>query len=127
MAAFDQDGDNWDYFPGPDCDPNNDVVHPRARDKPGNKVDENCDGRDARFPRVNSEVAPLYLAVGGRTVGFAQFGILPARKGDRVRGSAVGADVRTRPGPTRSADPVPRRWWARSSGHASSSRGRTSR
>ena len=85
LKAFDADGDDWDDDPGPDCDPGNPRIHPRARDKPGNRVDENCDGRDAKFPRVNSEVAPLYLAVGGRTVGFAQFGILPARRGDRVR------------------------------------------
>ena len=80
-----QDGDDWDDDPGPDCDPTNERIHPEARDKPRTKADENCDGRNARFPRVTSEVSPLYLAVRGRTVGFAQFEVLPARKGDRVR------------------------------------------
>jgi len=90
LAAFDQDGDGWDDKPGPDCDPTKRRVHPRARDKPGNGIDENCDGHDARFPRVRSEVAPLYLALRGRTVGFAQFKVLPVRKGDSVRVDCVG-------------------------------------
>ena len=85
LAAFDKDGDNWDDKPGPDCDPDKKAVHPHAHDKPGNGIDENCDGHDARFPRVLSEVAPLYLAVHGRTVGFARFKVLPVRKGDLVR------------------------------------------
>ena len=90
LAAFDQDGDNWDDAPGPDCDPRHKWVHPRARDKPGNGIDENCDGHDAKFPRVTSEVSPLYLALRGRIVGFAQFKVLPARKGDRVRIECIG-------------------------------------
>ena len=85
LAAFDADGDNWDDKPGPDCDPTNERIHPEARDNPRTKADENCDGRNARFPRVTSEVSPLYLAVRGRTVGFAQFKVLPVRRGDRVR------------------------------------------
>ena len=84
LAAFDQDGDNWDDDPGPDCDPTNRRIHPGARDKPGNKADENCDGRHARFPRVTSEVSPLYLAIAAAR-SDSRVQVLPARKGDRVR------------------------------------------
>ncbi len=85
LKAFDADGDNWDDAPGPDCDPGNRRIHPEARDRPETRADENCDGRNARFPRVTSQVSPLYLDIRGRTVGFAQFKVLPARRGDRVR------------------------------------------
>jgi hypothetical protein len=85
-GVLDRDGDNYNDAPlGDDCDPYNAAVHPGARDRPGNGIDEDCNGRDARFPRVNSEVAPTYLAIRGRTVGFAKFGILPARKGMTIR------------------------------------------
>lgn len=48
----DRDGDGYSaVFAGGDCDDSDKSVHPAARDVPGNGIDENCAGGDAR-PRV---------------------------------------------------------------------------
>ena len=44
---LDDDGHGF-LFGGADCGPNDPDVHPEAVDAPGNGVDENCSGRDAR-------------------------------------------------------------------------------
>jgi arylsulfatase A-like enzyme len=51
-AIGDGDGDGFSaWFNGGDCDDEDPGVHPGARDLPGNGVDENCIGGDAR-PRT---------------------------------------------------------------------------
>lgn len=52
----DIDGDGYQKPPGPDCDDSNAAIHPGARDVPGNRVDEDCAGGDAPFPRLLSTV-----------------------------------------------------------------------
>jgi arylsulfatase A-like enzyme len=55
-ALSDRDGDGFSpWFLGGDCDDRRRDVHPGARDVPGNGIDENCAGGDAK-PRL--EVAP---------------------------------------------------------------------
>jgi len=55
-TAADGDGDGFaGSFAGGDCDDRRADVHPAARDVPGNGVDENCAGGDAR-PRVEREL-----------------------------------------------------------------------
>jgi hypothetical protein len=58
---LDRDGDGYDRDePGArvpfDCDDGKAGIHPGATDKPRNAVDENCDGRDADYPSITSEV-----------------------------------------------------------------------
>ena len=50
-----------------DCDDRNASRRPGLPDKPGNRVDENCDGADTPFARVVTPVQSVFSTSGGRT------------------------------------------------------------
>ncbi len=50
----DADGDGYigAAFGGPDCDDANPAIHQGARDTPHDGTDQDCDGKDAPYPRL---------------------------------------------------------------------------
>ncbi len=70
----DEDGDGYAATSsgGPDCNDDNQGIHPGIRDVPRNGVDEDCDGHDSAYPRLENEVAAVsaWSPRLGRTVGF---------------------------------------------------------
>ena len=56
--AFDFDRDGYArYLGGGDCDDGDPAIHPGARDIPGDGVDQNCAGGDARLSRRTEDTA----------------------------------------------------------------------
>jgi len=64
-AAADGDGDG--VAPPLDCDDKNAAIHPGAVDKPGDKIDQDCNGKDAAFPVLGARANFSWGFSGSRT------------------------------------------------------------
>jgi len=82
-GVIDADGDG--VVAGQDCDDGNPAIRPGARDIPGNKIDENCDGRDARLPLLKRRIRAITATYPSGYMTFTSMSVTPARKGDRIR------------------------------------------
>ena len=65
-SGVDNDGDG--ISPPADCNDANPAIRPGARDIPGNKIDENCDGRDAPFPLIAATISSFFRTFTSHTV-----------------------------------------------------------
>ena len=43
-----------------DCNDNDPAIRPGAKDKPGDKIDQDCNGRDARYPAARAAASSLH-------------------------------------------------------------------
>src|SRR3954468_5702755 len=77
------DADRDGSAAGADCNDANAAIHPGANDVPHNKVDEDCNGKDAAFPMLSS--TPSTTVTFGR--GFTRFTKL------NVAGAPAGATI----------------------------------
>lgn len=78
MPDIDNDG-----VPAPaDCDDRNPARRPGLPDRPGNKVDEDCSGRDAAFFRIVTGVQSLFRA--GSTTQIARLNLVDVPAGATV-------------------------------------------
>ena len=84
--AVNLDGDGDGVLRPADCNDNDRTIHPGARDKPGDKIDQNCDKRDARF-RLLARTIEAFSATypSSAYTKFTSMTVKPVRKGDRIR------------------------------------------
>ncbi len=96
VPAVDRDRDGFSATQ--DCDDTAAGVNPRAAERPGNRIDENCDGLAAPFPRITAGVATAGASSATRTR-FTRLLIteIPARGKVEVRCTASKAAKRACP------------------------------
>ena len=68
-----------------DCDDANPAIRPGAVDVPGDGIDQDCSGRDARFPLLNRAIAGSWATYAGPYTKFTELTVKPARTGDKVK------------------------------------------
>jgi len=78
------DCDDDGYLARVDCDEADPAINPGALDAPGNRFDEDCDGRDADYPRLEAAILYVYGFDDSRTR-FSSLSVRPVRTDTTVR------------------------------------------
>jgi hypothetical protein len=69
-----------------DCNDNDPKIRPGAKDVPGDKIDQDCNGRDASFPLLRRTIEAFSATYPlGRYTTFTSMTVKPVRPGDRLR------------------------------------------
>jgi Tol biopolymer transport system component len=69
-----------------DCNDANPSIRPGAPDKPGDKIDQDCNGRDARYRLLGRSIEAFTATYPlGRYTTFTTLTVKPVRRGDRLR------------------------------------------
>jgi VCBS repeat protein/putative metal-binding protein len=81
--ATDADGDG--VSPPLDCNDNDAGIRPGVRDRPGDGIDQDCNGRDAPFPLLGRRIEGLWATYPRGYTVFTAMNVRPVRRGDLVR------------------------------------------
>ena len=87
VSLGDRDGDG--VLSDRDCDDGNAGVRPGIRDVPGNGIDENCDGADAKFGTLATTVRLDWILT-RRGVRITSLGVRGVKVGDTIKLSCTG-------------------------------------
>jgi hypothetical protein len=94
VPPVDRDGDAT--FADRDCNDEDPRVKPGAHDVPGNKVDENCDGKDAAYGVLATTVRIGYTQNRNR-LAISALAVRGVRVGDRIKVRCTGAGCTRKP------------------------------
>ena len=73
-----------------DCNDGNPAIRPGIEDKPGDKIDQDCSGKDAAYPRLQRRIRFAYRTSPEGWTQFTTLKVTPVKKGDRIRLSCKG-------------------------------------
>ena len=73
-----------------DCNDADPAIRPGVKDKPGDKIDQDCSGKDARYPRLQRRIRFAYRTSPEGWTQFTTLKVTPVKKGDRIRLSCKG-------------------------------------
>ena len=68
-----------------DCNDANPAIRPGVPDKPGDGIDQDCSGRDARFSVIARSIAAFSLTYPSGYTRFTSMDVKPVRAGDTVK------------------------------------------
>jgi Putative metal-binding motif len=72
VAVSQPDADRDGYPETVDCDDRNPARHPGATDRPGDRVDQDCDGSDATWPKLTPHPDAIWDDAKGGTIVFTR-------------------------------------------------------
>jgi hypothetical protein len=84
------DADRDGVSPPVDCNDNDPNIRPGVRDKPGDRIDQDCNGRDARLPVLRRSLVGVWATYPSGYTKFTEMSVSPVRRGDRIRLTCTG-------------------------------------